>query len=87
MLRKIIAWMTHQPAPGQKVLESLDRGYRLRVYADPKRAGFEIVADEAGRVCGRKFVPWSFEPRYGIDAQDQEEIERATEELLQVMEP
>ena len=68
-------------------MESSDRGFRLRVYADPGRAGFEIVADEAGRVRGRKFVPWSFEPRYGIDAQDLTAIEEATGELLEEMLP
>jgi hypothetical protein len=56
---------------------------RFRVYADAKRQGFEIFADEAGRICGRKFVPWSFEPRYGIDVQDLAAIERATEDLLE----
>ena len=87
MFRKIIAWLTHQPSSGKKMLESSDRGYRFRVYVDAKREGFEIVADEAGRVCGRKFVPWSFEPRYGIDAQDLTAIEEATGELLEEMLP
>lgn len=82
MLKKIIAWLASGSAPGKIVLESSDRGYRLRVYQVPKMEGFEIVADKAGAVCGRKFVPWGFEPRYGIDAQDLEAIERATEELL-----
>ena len=84
---KSITWLTRRPAPGTKVLESADRGYRFRVYADPGRQGFEIVADESGRIRGRKFVPWSFEPRWGIDAQDMESIERATGELLKAMEP
>ena len=64
------------------VVESSDRGYLLRVYLDADREGFEILAEQLGEIRGRKFVPWSFEPRYGIDAQDLAEIERATEELL-----
>lgn len=87
MIGRIIAWLTRRPSPGTKVLESSDRGYRLRVYADAKRQGFEIVADEAGAVRGRKFIPWEFEPRYGIDARDHEAIERATEELLREIRP
>jgi hypothetical protein len=87
MFNRIISWIRRGAPPGKKVLETSDRGYRFRVYLVPDREGFEIVADEAGAVRGRKFVPWSFEPRYGIDAQDLAEIEHATEELLEEMMP
>ena len=63
-------------------MEGEDQGYLLRVYLDGPRCGFEIVAEQAGRICGTRFVPWMYEPRWGMDVADRAAVDRATDELL-----
>ena len=64
------------------LMEGEDQGFLLRVYLDPEKAGFEIVAARGEKICGTRFVQWMYEPRWGMDVADRAAVDRATDELL-----
>lgn len=63
-------------------MEGNDRGFHLVVYQDWERGGYEIVASQGGQLQGTEFVPWMYEPRWGVDAADHMAIDLATDKLL-----
>ncbi len=70
------------PENREILMDGQEKGYQLKVYLDAEKSGFEVVIEKNGKISATKFLEWTQEPRWGLDALDRQRIDEAVDGLL-----